>query len=57
MDSNHTLCFGKSSAIKLIKASDISKAHGHDGISIKMIKLCTDSLAHLLALISQNSRA
>ena len=30
---------GKSDIIKLIKALDVSKAHGHDGISVEMIKI------------------
>ena len=34
-----TLCFGKSDVIKLISALDISNAHDHDGISVKMIKI------------------
>ena len=51
------LCFGKSDAIKLIKVVEVSKAHGHDGISVKMIKICADSIAHPLTLIFQNSLA
>ena len=54
-DRLQTLCFGKSDATKLIKALDISIAHGHDGISVKMIKICADSIAHPLTLIFQNS--
>ena len=54
-DHIQTLCFGKSDVIKLIKALDISKAQGHDGISVKMIKICADSIAHPLTLIFQNS--
>ena len=50
-----TLCFGKSDVIKLIKALDVSKGHGHDTISVKMIKICADSIAHPLTLIFQNS--
>ena len=49
------LCFGKSDVIKLIKALEVSKAHGHDRISVKMIKICADSIAHSLTLIFQNS--
>ena len=52
-----TLCFCKSDVIKLIKALDVSKAHGHDGISVKMIKICGGSIAHPLTLIFQNSVA
>ena len=44
-----------SDIIKLIKALDVSKAHGHDGISVKIIKICADSIAHPLTSISQNS--
>ena len=29
--------------IKIIKSLDPNKAHGHNGISIRMIKLCTTS--------------
>ena len=50
-----TLCFCKSDVIKLIKAVDVSKAHGHDGISVEMIKICADSITHPLILIFQNS--
>ena len=54
-DCIKTLCFCKSDVIKLIKALDVSKAHGHDGISVKMIKICADSIAYSLTLIFQNS--
>ena len=43
-DRIQTLCFGKSDVTKLIKALDVTKTHGHDGISVKMIKICADSL-------------
>ena len=56
-DRIKTLCFCKSDVIKLVKASDVSKAHGHDGISVKMIKICADSIAHPITLIFQNSLA
>ena len=54
-DRIKTICFGKIDFIKLIKALDVSKAHGHDGISVKMIKICADPIAHPLTLIFQNS--
>ena len=56
-DRIKTLWFCKSGVIKLIKALDVSKAHGHDGISVKIIKTCADSIAHPLTLIFQNSLA
>ena len=54
-DRIKTLCFGKSDVIKLIKALDVSEAYGHDGISVKMIKICAESIAHPITLIFQNS--
>ena len=54
-DRIKTICFGKSDVIKLIKAFDMSKAHGHDGISVTMIKIFADSISHPLTLIFQNS--
>ena len=45
-----TIYFAKSDVKKLIKASDVSKTYGHDGISVKMIKICADSIAHPLTL-------
>ena len=54
-DRIKTISFGKSDVTKLFKALDVSKAHGHDGISVKTIKICTDSMAHPLTLIFQNS--
>ena len=49
-DRIKTICFAKSDVKKLIKASDVSKTHGHDGISVKVIKICADSIAHPLTL-------
>ena len=56
-DRIKTLWFFKSGVIKLIKALDVSKAHGHDEISVKMIKIYADSITHPLTLIFQNSLA
>ena len=36
---------------------DVNKARGHDNISVRMIKLCTNSVAHPLTLIFRNSMA
>ena len=47
-DRIKTLCFGKSDVKRLIKALDVSKARGHDRISVEMIKICADSIAHPL---------
>ena len=40
--------------LKIIRNLDISKAHGFDDISIRMVKLCDDSLVKLLSLIFKN---
>ena len=48
---------GDSDSVKLRKALDIKKAHGHGNILVSMIKLCTYSVAHRLTLIFRNSMA
>ena len=39
--------------LKIIRNLDISKAHGFDNISIRMVKLCDDSLVKPLSIIFQ----
>ena len=53
-DCIQTLCSCKSDFIETL---DVSKAHGHDGISVKIIKICADSIPHTFTLIFQNSLA
>ena len=36
---------------------EVNKAHGHDNILVRMIKLCTNSVAQPLTLIFRNSAA
>ena len=45
----------ESDVTKMIRALDVSKVHGHDNISVRIIKLCTNSVAHSLTLIFQSS--
>ena len=52
-----SITFNESDVIKIIRALDVNKAHSHDHISVRMIKLCTKSVAHPLTLIFQNSLA
>ena len=52
-----SITFSESDVIKIIRTLDVNKAHGHDNISVRMIKLCTNSVAHPLTLIFQNSMA
>ena len=45
----------KKEILKIIRALNIHKAHGHDDISIRMIKICDKSLLKPLILLFQNS--
>ena len=40
--------------LKILRALDINKAHGHDGISFRMLKLCDKSIITPLSLLFQN---
>ena len=53
----HSITFSESGFIKIMRALDVNKALGHDNISVRMIKLCTDYVAHPLTLIFHNSMA
>ena len=41
---------------KIIKTLDINKAHGHDEVSIRMLKLCDKSIVKSLSIISKNCK-
>ena len=41
--------------LKIIRVPNINKTHGHDGISIIMIKICDESLLKLLLILFKNS--
>ena len=43
--------FGSNDILKFIRSSNINKAHGHDGISLRMIKFFDESLVQPLLLI------
>ena len=53
----HSITFSESGVIKMIRALHENKANGHDNISVRINKLCTNPVAHPLTLIFQNSRA
>ena len=42
------------SKLKIIRALDVNEGHGHDNISIQMIKLCDKSIIPELSLIYKN---
>ena len=37
--------------LKIIKSLNVKKAHGHDGISVRMIEMCDELLVQSLPLI------
>ena len=41
---------------KIIKTLDINKAHGHDEVSIRMLKLCDKSIVKPLSIIFKNCK-
>ena len=47
--------FNEDEILKIIRALNIRKAHGHDDISIRMIKICDKSLLKPLMLLFENS--
>ena len=57
VESIQSITFSESDVIKIIRDFDLNKAHGHDNILARMIKLCTNSVAHQLTLIFPNSMA
>ena len=50
-----SLDFSEDEILKIIRALNIHKTHGHDDISIRMIKICDKSLLKPLIILFQNS--
>ena len=50
-----SLDFNEDELIKIIRTLNINKAHGHDDISIRMIKICDKSLIKPLTLLFKTS--
>ena len=53
-DSLMTIDFSNKDILKIIRNIDPNKAHGHDMISIRMVKICDDSICKPLKLIFQS---
>ena len=51
----NSINFNEDEILKIIRALNIRKAHGHDGLSIRMIKICDKSLLKPLILLFENS--
>ena len=52
-----SMTFSESDVIKIIRTLDVNKAHRHDNVSVRMIKLCINSVVHPFTFIFQNSMA
>ena len=50
-----SLDFNEGEILKIIRVLNINKAHGHDDISIRMIKICDESLLKPLSILFKNS--
>ena len=48
------ITFDKKKLLKIIQSLDANKGHGHDGISIRMLKLSSPSIIKSLSLLFQN---
>ena len=53
-ESLTTINFSNNDILKIIRNLDPNKAHGHDLISIRMVKICHNSVCKLLKLIFQS---
>ena len=51
----NSISFEKEYILKIIRNLDVSKAHGHDDISIRMLKICDSEVVGPLLLIYKNS--
>ena len=47
----NSINFNEDKILKIIRVRNIHKAHGHDNISIRMIKICDKSLLKPLILL------
>ena len=47
--------FNEGEILKIIRALNINKAHGHDGISIRMIKICDAGISIRMIKICDES--
>ena len=49
-----SITFSDNDILKIIRSLDINKAHGHDDISVRMVKICDDSMKKPLSVIYKN---
>ena len=53
-ESLTTTDFSNNDILKIIRNLDPNKAHGHDMISIRVVKICDDSICKPLKLVFQS---
>ena len=46
--------FSDNDILKIIRSLDINKAHGHDDISVRMVKICDDAIKKPLSIMYKN---
>ena len=54
-ESRTTIGFSNNDILKIFRNLDPNKAHGHDMISIRMVRICDDSICKPLKLIFGSS--
>ena len=52
----NSISFGNVDTRKIIRNLNVKEAHGHDDISIRMLKICDSEVAEPLSLIYKNCR-
>ena len=50
----NSISFEKEDILKIIRNLNVNKAHGHDDISIRMLKICDSEVVEPLSLIYKN---
>ena len=53
--SLESITISGSDILKTIRSLDINKAHGHDDISVRMMKICNDAIVEPLKMLFGNS--
>ena len=53
--SLESITISGSDILKTIRSLDINKAHGHDDISVRMMKICNDAIVKPLKMLFVNS--
>ena len=52
----NSISFEKEDVLKIMRNLNVNKAHGHDNISIRMLKICDSEVVEPLSLTYKNCR-